>query len=230
MMILPRIGSLFVVLLTLTLAACGGGKRVTVEIPPQIDLTALGTIGVVAFDVQSDVQLQDDITLKFIQHLQAAQPGVPVLELGNEAEVLRATGFGTLDTEAVKAIGRKYGVDSLLSGTLEVTHSFPDINIGQDLNSISAASYVLGNLNARLRLTNTGATIWSNGAHGKWKEVIQYVESGKWKVASVDLTAGSLSSAGMKNVDDTYRKMVQELARVGTIDFRKSYETRTISE
>lgn len=217
-MILPRIGSLFVVLLTLTLAACGGGKRVTVEIPPQIDLTALGTIGVVAFDVQSDVQLQDDITLKFIQHLQAAQPGVPVLELGNEAEVLRATGFGTLDTEAVKAIGRKYGVDSLLSGTLEVTHSFPDINIGQDLNSISAASYVLGNLNARLRLTNTGATIWSNGAHGKWK------------VASVDLTAGSLSSAGMKNVDDTYRKMVQELARVGTIDFRKSYETRTISE
>jgi hypothetical protein len=189
-----------------------------VEIPPQIDLTALGTIGVVAFDVQSDVQLQDDITLKFIQHLQAAQPGVPVLELGNEAEVLRATGFGTLDTEAVKAIGRKYGVDSLLSGTLEVTHSFPDINIGQDLNSISAASYVLGNLNARLRLTNTGATIWSNGAHGKWK------------VASVDLTAGSLSSAGMKNVDDTYRKMVQELARVGTIDFRKSYETRTISE
>ena len=218
MMILPRIGSLFVVLLTLTLAACGGGKRVTVEIPPQIDLTALGTIGVVAFDVQSDVQLQDDITLKFIQHLQAAQPGVPVLELGNEAEVLRATGFGTLDTEAVKAIGRKYGVDSLLSGTLEVTHSFPDINIGQDLNSISAASYVLGNLNARLRLTNTGATIWSNGAHGKWK------------VASVDLTAGSLSSAGMKNVDDTYRKMVQELARVGTIDFSKSYETRTISE
>lgn len=218
MMILPRIGSLFVVLLTLTLAACGGGKRVTVEIPPQIDLTALGTIGVVAFDVQSDVQLQDDITLKFIQHLQAAQPGVPVLELGNEAEVLRATGFGTLDTEAVKAIGRKYGVDSLLSGTLEVTHSFPDINIGQDLNSISAASYVLGNLNARLRQTSTGATIWSNGAHGKWK------------VASVDLTAGSLSSAGMKNVDDTYRKMVQELARVGTIDFRKSYETRTISE
>ena len=217
-MILPRIGSLFVVLLTLTLAACGGGKRVTVEIPPQIDLTALGTIGVVAFDVQSDVQLQDDITLKFIQHLQAAQPGVPVLELGNEAEVLRATGFGTLDTEAVKAIGRKYGVDSLLSGTLEVTHSFPDINIGQDLNSISAASYVLGNLNARLRQTSTGATIWSNGAHGKWK------------VASVDLTAGSLSSAGMKNVDDTYRKMVQELARVGTIDFRKSYETRTISE
>jgi hypothetical protein len=218
MMILPRIGSLFVVLLTLTLAACGGGKRVTVEIPPQIDLTALGTIGVVAFDVQSDVQLQDDITLKFIQHLQAAQPGVPILELGNEAEVLHATGFGTLDTEAVKAIGRKYGVNSLLSGTLEVTHSFPDINIGQDLNSISAASYVLGNLNARLRLTNTGATIWSNGAHGKWK------------VASVDLTAGSLSSAGMKNVDDTYRKMVQELARVGTIDFRKSYETRTISE
>ena len=26
-----------------------------------------------------------------------------------------------------------------------------------------------GNLNARLRQTLTGATVWSNGAHGKWK-------------------------------------------------------------
>ena len=102
----------------------------------------MGTIGVVAFDVQSDEQLPGDITLKFIQHLQSAQPGVPILELGNQANVLREIGFGTLDTEAVKAIGKKYGVDSLLTGTLEVTQSFPDVKIGQDLTSMSAASYV----------------------------------------------------------------------------------------
>jgi len=216
-MLRKRIGLLFALLLTLPIASCGG-KKVTVEIPPQIDLTRLGTIGVVTFDVQSEEQLPGEITLKFIQHLQSAQPGVPILELGNEEKVLREIGFDILDTEAVKAIGRKYDIDSLLTGTLEVTQSLPDVKIGQDLTSMSAASYVHGNLNARLRQTRTGATVWSNGAHGKWK------------LAGLDFVSGSLSSAGMNNVADTYKKMLHELARVGTDDFRKSYETREIRE
>ena len=216
-MTLKRIGVLCVLLLTFALVACGGKKN-TVEIPPQINLATLGTIGVVAFDVQSDEHLPGDITLKFIQHLQSAQPGVPILELGNQANVLREVGFGALDTDAVKAIGKKYGVDSLLTGTLEVTQSYPDVKVGQDLTSVSAASYVRGNLNARLLQTLTGATVWSNGAHGKWK------------LAGLNLSSGHLSSIGMSNVEDTYKKMLQELARVGTADFRKSYETREIKE
>lgn len=216
-MTLNRIGVLCILLLTAALVACSG-KKVTVEIPPQINLTTLGTIGVVAFDVQSDEHLPGDITLKFIQHLQSAQPGVPILELGDQANVLREVGFGTLDTDAVKAIGKKYGVESLLTGTLEVTQSYPDVKVGQDLTSMSAASYVRGNLNARLRQTSTGATVWSNGAHGKWK------------LAGMNLASGHLSSIGINNFEDTYKKMLQELARVGTADFRKSYETRKITE
>ncbi|MDH3330822.1 MAG: hypothetical protein OES39_04675 [Desulfobulbaceae bacterium] len=212
-----RIGLLFALLLTLALVACSG-KKITVEIPPQIDLTTLGTIGVVVFDVQSDEGLPGDITLKFIQYLQSAQPGVPILELGNQANVLREVGFDTLDTEAVKAIGKKYEVDSLLTGTLQVTQSPPDIKLGQNLTSMSAASYVHGNLNARLRETGTGATIWSNGAQGKWK------------LANLNLGPGKLSSLDVTNVEDKYKNMLQDLARVGTVDFRKSYETRTITE
>ena len=217
MMIRNRIGLMFVLLLTMTLVSCGG-KKITVEIPPQIDLTTQGTIGVVSFDVHSDTKLPGDITLKFIQHIQSAQPGVPILELGNQANVLSEVGLSVLDTEAVKAIGKKYGVDLLLTGTLEVTHSLPDVKFGQDLASMSAASYARGNLNARLRQTSTGAIIWSNGSHGKWK------------LAGLNLTSGNLSSIGMNNFEDTYKKMLQELAKVGTIDFRKSYETREITE
>ena len=216
-MTLNRIGILCVLLFSAALVACGG-KRVTVEIPPHINLATLGTIGVVAFEVQSDEPLPGDITLTFIQHLQSAQPGVPILELGGQANVLREVGFGVLDTDAVKAIGKKYGVDSLLTGTLEVTQSPPDIKVGQDLTSMSAASYVRGNLNVRLRQTRTGATVWSNGAHGKWK------------LAGLNLASGHLSSIGMSNVEDTYKKMLQELARVGTADFRKTSETRKITE
>ena len=98
---------LIALLLTTVLVACSS-KKITVKIPPQIDLRAMGTIGVVGFDVQSTERLPGDITLKVIQHLQAAQPGVPILELGNQANILREVGYGTLDTEAVKAIGRKY--------------------------------------------------------------------------------------------------------------------------
>jgi hypothetical protein len=217
MMILNRIGLMFVLLLTTTLISCGG-KKITVEIPPQIDLTTLGTIGVISFDVHSDTQLPGDITLKFIQHLQSAQPGVPILELGNQENVLSEVGLRVLDTEAVMAIGKKYGVDLLLTGTMEVTHSFPDVRFGRNLASIDAASYVRGNLNARLRQTSTGATIWSNGSHGKWK------------LAGLNLTSGNLSSIGMNNFEDTYKKMLQELAKFGTIDFRKSYETREVAE
>jgi len=217
MKIRNRISLIFVLLLMITLTSCAG-KKITVEVPPQIDLTTIGTIGVVSFDVHSDIPLPDDITLKFIQHLQAAQPGVPILELGPQASVLREVGLSTLDTETVKAIGKNYGVDLLLTGTMEVTHSLPEINFGRDLASMRAASYVRGNLNARFRQTSTGATIWSNGAHGKWK------------LAGLNLTSGTIPSIGMNNFEDTHKKMVQELARVGTSDFRKSYETREIIE
>jgi hypothetical protein len=217
MMTLNRIGVLCVLLSTAALVACGG-KKITMEIPPQINLTTLGTIGVIAFDVQSNEPLPSDITLKFIQHLQAAQPGVPILELGSQTHVLREVGFEALDTDAVKAIGKKYGVDSLLTGVLKVSQSSPDVQVGNDLTSMRAASYVRGYLNIRLRQTRTGATVWSNGAHGKWK------------LAGLNLASGHLSSIGMNNVEDTYKKMLQELARVGTTDFRKSYETREITE
>ena len=204
-----------VLLLGVALNACGG-KKITVELPPHIDLSTMGTIGVIAFDVQSDVSLPGDITLKVIQHMQAAQPGVPVLELGNQANVLREVGFDSLDTEAVKAIGKKYGVDTLLTGTLEVTQSVPDVTFGQSMTSMSAATYVRGNLNARLRQTRTGATLWSNGANGKWK------------LAGVDLASGSLPTIGVSNSEDKYKKMLQDLARVGTADFRRTYETRKV--
>jgi len=204
-----------VLLLGVALSACGG-KKITVELPPHIDLSTMGTIGVIAFDVQSDASLPGDITLKVIQHMQAAQPGVPVLELGNQAHLLREVGFDSLDTEAVKAIGKKYGVDTLLTGTLEVTQSVPDVTFGQSMTSMSAATYVRGHLNARLRQTRTGATLWSNGANGKWK------------LAGVDLASGSLPTIGVSNSEDKYKKMLQDLARVGTADFRRTYETRRV--
>ena len=68
-----------ILLMTVVLTACSS-KKITVEIPPQINLATMGTIGVVAFDVESDERLPGDLTLKVIQHMQSAQPGVPILD------------------------------------------------------------------------------------------------------------------------------------------------------
>ncbi len=204
-------------LLTAALTACSS-KKITVEIPPQINLSTMGTIGVVTFEVESIDPLPGDLTLKVVQYMQSAQPGVPILELGSQADLLREVGYSSLDTEAVKAIGKKYGVDTLLAGTLEVTRSRPDFKFGQDLTSMSAASYLRGNFNARLRQTRTGATLWSNGAHGKWK------------LAGVNVSSAGIPSLDMNNAEDKYKKMLQELARVGTADFRRTYETRVVKE
>ncbi|MBE0500881.1 MAG: hypothetical protein IBX47_05510 [Desulfuromonadales bacterium] len=213
-----NIGKLLVLLLlTAALTACSS-KKITVEIPPQINLSTMGTVGVVGFEVESSETLPGDLTLKVVQYMQAAQPGVPILELGSQTDLLREVGYSTLDTEAVKAIGKKYGVDTLLTGTLEVTQSRPDFKLGQDLTSLSATSYLRGNFNARLRQTRTGATLWSNGAHGKWK------------LAGVDVSTGRIPTVDVNNREDKYKKMLQELARVGTADFRSSYETRVVQE
>jgi len=208
---------LILLLLTAVLTACSS-KKITVEIPPQINLSTMGTVGVVGFEVESSETLPGDLTLKVVQYMQAAQPGVPILELGSQTDLLREVGYGTLDTEAVKAIGKKYGVDTLLTGTLEVTQSRPDFKLGQDLTSLSATSYLRGNFNARLRQTRTGATLWSNGAHGKWK------------LAGVDVSTGRIPTVDVNNTEDKYKTMLQELARVGTADFRSSYETRVVQE
>ncbi len=208
---------LTLLLLTAALTGCSS-KKITVEIPPQINLSTMGTIGVVGFEVESNEPLPGDLTLKVVQYMQSAQPGVPILELGSQADVLREVGHGTLDTEAVKAIGKKYGVDTLLTGTLEVTQSRPDFKLDQDLTSLSATSYLRGNFNARLRQTRTGATLWSNGAHGKWK------------LAGVDVSTGRIPTVDVNNTEDKYKKMLQELARVGTADFRSTYETRVVQE
>ena len=98
-------------------SAIACAHTVVVEIPPRIDLQPYKTIGIVEFASNSDGNLNQIATQKFMGFIQSAQPQVRFLELGPEDQLVRKLGVDSLDIEALKAIERKYGLSSIFTGS-----------------------------------------------------------------------------------------------------------------
>ena len=113
-----------------TASGCGGSK---VMMPARMDLGTFQRIGMVEFSSNADGNLQSLASQEFIQRMQSAQPGIPVLELGNEKRVLHAIGRDKLDSDALQAVAEKYKVDAVIVGNLEVTGVTPKVSLSQIL-------------------------------------------------------------------------------------------------
>jgi hypothetical protein len=187
-----------------------------VKLPPQVDLKEWPVIGIVEFTADTHRELAPEATRKFIMNLQSAQPGVRLLELGGESELLQAVQRKAMDPDAIKAIGAKYGVQAVFSGRLRVTENTPTVTFSRDLSSASAGASINGGLDAKLQETSTGATVWSNGAHGEWS------------IGGLTLGAGGISDAGYTDPKEKYEAMIRELVEVATDDFRPRYEKRKV--
>jgi hypothetical protein len=198
----------------LLLAGCGA-KTVTVEIPPPVDLRAWHLIGVIDFSADTHPELAAAATKQFMIDLQSAQPGVRLLELGNSRTLLQGVNRGQLDPETIKAISARFGVDAVLTGNLEVSEAAPDISFSPDLKSLHAKVSVKGELFAKLQEAATGATVWSNGAHGTWS------------LARANFNANSI---GFSPAREGYNGMLRDLAWTATRDFRPRYETHRVQE
>ncbi len=202
------------------LIGCGGGSRnVTVTVPPRVDLKAYNTIGIIEFssnDQQAD--LQQFTTQRFVQTMQSSQPGVRVLELGSEERVLASVNHQELDVDAIAAIRKKYRVDALVTGDLDISQVKPKVRLSTSLTSLkslSAQANVEASLSARLIETQSGATLWTNSA----RETAS--------VAHVNLaSAGGNFGAG--SPEDAYGSLLQGLVTRTTHDFRPTYEQRRI--
>jgi hypothetical protein len=103
--------ALGLVVVALGAAACSSSR---VLVPPRVDLTEFGTVGLVEFAAGEEKDLGQLATQEFVSSLQAAQPGVPFLELGDQAAVLQEVGRERIDPAAVQAIGKQYRVDTLV--------------------------------------------------------------------------------------------------------------------
>jgi hypothetical protein len=150
--------------LILVAAVTGCAAHYTI-VPPAVNLTAIGTIGLVTFrasDAKGDLDVA--ATQSFLEEVTAAQR-VPVVELGPAAAALADIGKGTFDREAVLAIGQKHGVDALFIGEIAVTKVKPQIDLAAPLTKTLFARAAMDMaIKVRLVSTANGATLWTNSA------------------------------------------------------------------
>jgi hypothetical protein len=188
----------------LILAACSSPK---VLAPPRVDLDGYGTIGIVVFSSNSTGGLNDYATRNFLQSVQAGQPGVRVLELGEESRVLSAIKHESLDFEAMRAIGKKWGVNAVFAGHLDVTDVKPSVQLRRMITSMSVRADVKAMLSARLVETKSGATVWTRGA------------SAQAPVAHVSIVKRGPVVFGATDPEEAYGKLVHTLVNRVTADF-----------
>jgi len=185
-------------------SGCGGTKTL---MPPRIDLQAFRRIGLVEFSCSPKRNLQTQASQDFIQSMQASQPGVPVLELGGQASVLEAIGRDRVDSEAIRAIGKKFDVDAVIVGNLEISDVKPRIGVSQVLSSVDLQADVEGALTTRMYEARGGATVWTRSA------------TSKETVADVGVKQGGVHF-GAADPDATYGNLIQSLVNHVTQDFR----------
>lgn len=196
------------------LFGCAHTEKVLV--PPRVELKAYHTIGVIEFSTNAEDALKPYVTQNFIQNIQSAQPGTLILELGDQDQLLRSLGHSKLDPETIQSIGRKYHVDALILGHLEVSEMKPAIKVYPAAKALNARAYIEAALRTRILETGSGATLWTRAT------------SGNTPVAAISLMEGGPFSIGVSDPAEKYGKLVPELVYVNTSDFRSYYEYRKV--
>lgn len=196
------------------LSACS--STIMVKVPPRFSVNKGQTIGIVQFITEGENAGDYNLTRQFMESLQEGQPGIAIIELGQSAEVLKSVGKTKWNNAAVLAVGKKFEVDSLITGRLQLKKAQPNLDVNLDkgftLNSFKAQVRVDGTLEATMFNTSRGATIWT-GSSARWINIANLKGSG--------MGSGSI------NLPDTkrqYEKLVYDMVREATSDFRPGWE------
>ena len=201
-----------VILAALLVMILGCSAKQKVLIPPKVDLKAYKSIGIIEFSTNAEDGLDQYVTQEYMQTVQSAQPGIRILELGNEKHLLGSMKHHQLDLDAIKSIGKKYNVDAIMFGHLKVSKLKPKIRLSSVLKSIKAKAEVEARLSTRVYETESGATIWTKSSMAKDS------------VANLSLGKKSPMSFGASNPKDKYGKLVVLLVDKNTTDFRSHSE------
>jgi hypothetical protein len=190
------------------LAAVTGCAAHYTIVPPAVDLTALGTVGLVTLKADNTKgDLDAAATQYFLQEVTAAQR-VPVVELGPAATVLADIGKAAFDREAVLAIGQKHGVDALFVGEVEVTKVKPHIDLAAPLTRtlFARAAFDMA-VKVRLVSTKNGATLWTDSV----------VRQGTVGSVSMD---GGIPVFAIRDKDKAFDDLLRQIMFRLTWDFR----------
>lgn len=197
--------------LALVFVAFLGCASPKVRVPPRVDLGEWPTIGIVDFAGPAEPELAALATGRFVEMLQQAQPGARIVELGPVKRLLAEVGMERLDFEAVRALGDRYRVDAVITGTLELSKVKPNLKLGEAFTSLNASANLNGQLAARLHEARSGAIAWSRSARATEN------------VARLGLSGGALPTFRVGDPEDAATGLVSRLVSNLSGDFHPTW-------
>jgi hypothetical protein len=210
------LGSLLIACVLFT-ASCS--KTARVYYPPNFDLNRYERLGIISFADNAKPSVSSYATQQFQDQIHSAQTGTPILQLGDEKEVLRSIDSDRLDFKAFQKIGRMYDVAAVFCGNVLYSDIKADVQLKSlrdlrtDVNTTLHAT-----LSVQLYETAGGAAVWSDSV--SWKRRLGAISADK---------QGNVS-AGMSGYHDAYRKLIPDMAYDVTREFRGRYVQEKIAD
>lgn len=183
-----------------------------VWIPPRVELERFGTLGMIEFATPASYGLGALVSREFLAAIHEAQPGTPVLELGDQRRLLAALSRDSLDPETIRAICEKYRVDALIVGTLQTEKVAPNVSFDSAVQWMKASAELESGLDARILDARTGATVWSTTARARAK------------LAAFNVSGSGVSGVGANGPDEARLQLVKTLVDRATWDFWPRWE------
>jgi hypothetical protein len=199
-----------VAMVLVAVAACGCSSRVRVMVPPQIDLKTHEIIGVIDFPCGTQDALGPVATSRFIEAARQDQGMVRFTRLGTEGEVLEAVGQSRLDAAAFKAIGEHYGVQTIVTGELDLSEVRPNFSVFS-LHTLGVSADVQATLSVQMVEAATGASLWSRSA------------GATRRIGGASFSTNKNVTLDMDDPDNAYADLVNHLVHAVTPDFRATW-------
>lgn len=200
------------IVLVLACSACAPTYHAPpVMVPPQIDLKPHELIGVVRFDSTAKGELGPMATRRFTEAARRDQGLVRIVDLGTRDQALQAVGRDRLDTDAVIALGHKYGVKTIVTGELAVSKVRPDVSIDSMLRSGTVTAQVDATLEVLMYEADSGAALWNRSGRATHS------------VGQVQVWGGKNFAFDARNPDEAYGGLVDELVAQVSRPFQVSW-------
>lgn len=176
--------------------------------PPRVNLERMGVIGLVDFRSDAQGNIASYATRIFLEVLLRSQPAARIKELGREEDVLREIGADRLSQEAFAAIGKRYGVDSVIVGTLEISNIRPRVDVLTIITTLSVSADIEALLSSRLLDLNDGTTVWAGSARDREA------------VGQVSVVKGGGVVFDAQDPERAYGPLIRDLVLRATRDFQ----------
>ncbi len=181
-----------------------------VLVPPRLDLTPYGKLGLVTFTVENARgTLNEYATQRFEEAVLAAQSGFEVLELGSADSVLRRTGQAELNAAAAESLGVQRDIPAVFFGHLRISNVQPRGGL-LGLAGVFVNATVSAQLSVQLVDAKSGGTIWRSSA------------AASEEVGSVSITGG-VPYFSAHDPNAAYGRLVNRLVTAVTRDFRSTW-------